>query len=846
MHSCMNDEYSTSDLAGAGKAQISLKLPSIQNAGDSREGEDEETRISDLSLFVFNSTTGEKEFFIRLDIPYTSSSNDVDMTRWTSDRVITILNSKVLTNLAQDCNIHVVANIEAAKLGDIATEAHLKSLIVNNQYQSTPSNSNKALLMHGDIVNHKFSNTPLATISLVRNVSKVKLNINTYNFNFGGANIALVPTGQKLGFGLHQVTNSSYLVPRGTNPSQTSYVSYATQKVEPLSRTSNSSTAKVEAYVLENLRSTYDSEENVTYFILQVPYQVEGTAEINQKNFYKVLVNHQNGFKIDRNTIYDITLDISSLGGDTEATAPLLSGELNILPWDEKTIISDISQTYLTVKETMTQMTVSSDFYFATNATADKRTLEVGDSWLTASFDETNENTIKLVASGTGYTGPRATTMKIKVNNLTKVITINQRAIPVTDGSISLAPRLLYLSEIATTAKGTLSVTPSNAPWLQLKGNSNVASSSASSGSGNKALEFKRGTTYENTYYQYANLSTLEYDSIKICNLFLSVSSEVVGVPGDGGTFTETDLSAYGGDAKWVVRSKSDWITAADNVNGELKYTVKAEPNELDRSGIITIAHINDPNYTKDIHINQSAKYIRFPDYDYLVVRFLFAKGVDLDTATELVNTGVTGLEKLPVGWRMGTNQGVPRKYKEYDFIEWAGDNQRDGYEATFVNMYNLCNPAYGIYDELPRYFNIDLYACWYTDRVAPKPMDMEITLYKGGRMERVRTYDYENVGGVKVHQQTYSNINIPTQTDKSNLNPFMNAFRTNYTSLGTIRYDKFKNTATMTLGTNSVSNTTRSARSMTAMSRSRSVSVQYIPGESKDEYARRYNAAQK
>lgn len=845
MHSCANDEYSTSDFGGVGKAHISLKLPSIQNVGEIRDGEDKETRIVDLSLFVFDSTTGEKQFFVRLDMPYSGNSNDVDMTRWASDKVITILNSKVLTNLAQKCNIHVVANIELNKLNAIDTEADLKSVIVNNQYQSNQSVVDKALLMHGAITDHKFSNTPLATISLVRNVSKIKLNINSHNFNFGGANVVLVPAGQKLGFTLHQATNSSFLVSTGSNPSKVSYLSYPTQKIAPQS-SGTSSVAKAEAYLLENLRTTYDPEENVTYAILQVPYQIEGRAEINQNNYYKILINQENGFKINRNTIYDITLDISSLGGDTEATAPLLSGELNILPWDEKTIISDISQTYLTVKETMKEMTINSDFYFATNANVDKRSVEVADTWLTASFDAANENSIRLVASAQDYTSPRSTTMKIKVNNLVKVITINQKAVPVADGSISLAPKQIYISEVSPTAKSTLSVTPNNSTWLQLAGNSSVASASASKGTGNKTIEYKRGTSYENTYYQYVNLSTLHYDSVKVCNLYLSTSSEEIGVPGEGGTFTETDLLAKGGDAQWVVKSKSNWITSAANVNGELKYTVLAEPNELDRSGVITIAHVNDLNYTKDIHINQSAKYIRFPDYDYLVVRFLFATGVDLDTATELANTGVTGLEKLPVGWRMGTSQGEARKYKNYDFIEWAGDNQREGYEATFVNMYNLCHPSYGIYDDLPRYFNIDLYACWYTSGVAPKPMDMEITLYKGGKMNRVRTFDYENVGGTQVHQQIYKNINIPTQTNKSNLDNFMNGFRQNYTSLGTIRYDKFKNTATMTLGTNSSSNSVRSSRSAFPMSATKAVSVEYIQGESKDEYAKRYNAAQK
>lgn len=808
LNSCVAENDS---IIGAGtlgsKPQIALQLPTTKSISNTVSAQDSETRIGNLSLFVFKSSNGEKEFSTRVELPVNTVPEDIDMSRWAEEQVITLLNTQVLSNLAEKRNIHIVANIDAGKLDAITTENELKEFIVINDGRLSSQDADKEFLMHGSSTNHDFSTNLTSSISLIRNVAKVKLNINTTDFMLGKTNIKLLPSNQKISCRVLNVAKSAYLID-SQKTYQTGYLHYQANAFEADSRTINSTKALHETYIFENLQTKYDVDKNVTYIILQIPYQVEGVDKIETNNYYKILLNKENGYAINRNTIYDLTLNISSLGSEVDASAPLLSGKLNVLPWNEKTITSDISQTYLTVKETVTKMRLISDFFYATNAEIDNCALESKDSWLTASFDRTNPNIIKLNASTTGYVSSRITTFKLIVNNLTKVITVKQQVEPVSEGSVAIAPRALYLSEVSPMLKAKLSLTPTIASWMQLEGDATIATCNLENGTGESSLEFKRGQTIGNTYYKFANLNTLEYDSIKVCNISLSVSSEEVGVPGEGGSFVESDIKALGGDAKWVVKSKPDWVTSAENIDGNLSYKVAAEPNELDRDGIITIAHINDENYTKEIHLKQSAKYVRFPDYDYLVVRFLFIKGRDLDTATEVNNTSIIGLDKKPVGWSMGSSQGIARKYKNLDFIEWAGDNQRDGYEAVFVNMYNLCNPAYSIYEELPRYFNVDLYACWYSSRVEKKTIDMEIILYKGGKMSRVNTFDYENKGGTKVHEQIYKDIMIPSHTDRND-NTFLPNFRRNYTPIGTIRYDKFKNTATMTLG--ATSNTDRS-----------------------------------
>ncbi len=72
--SCAEKEE-VSDVFIDGKAQIALQLPLIESAGTSQPSIDGESVIKNISLLIFDSATGAKELYIRLDIPYTTSSS---------------------------------------------------------------------------------------------------------------------------------------------------------------------------------------------------------------------------------------------------------------------------------------------------------------------------------------------------------------------------------------------------------------------------------------------------------------------------------------------------------------------------------------------------------------------------------------------------------------------------------------------------------------------------------------------------------------------------------------------------------------------------------------------------
>ncbi len=747
-----------------GKVQIALQLPSVKTPELRSTATDEETLVTNLSLFIFESATGNKEFSIRIDVPYTGASGDIDMSRWVSDQVILVLNSVILSDLDKSRNIHIVSNIAANKLASVTNEISLEAIISDAiAAEIAEPDADKPLLMHGVKKDHNFITDVRASISLVRNVAKVNMTVNTTDFTFGGVKYLLAPANQNLSVKMANVADRSYIVSALSSPTTANYISYDFKTITPSERGVGTTKSTFHSYINENLRTTYDVEKDATFVVLQIPYQKEGDVTVKTENYYKILINQENGYKINRNTIYDITLNISSLGGETDASAKLIEGILNILPWDENTIISDISQTFLTVKETVFNMGVSKDFYYATNAETGDCSLESGASWLTASFDATNN--IKLTATGADYTVPRSTTLKIKVKNLTKVITVNQTPI-ITTGSITLNPKTIYISESPTFKDVALTVDPTASSWIKIDGDASIASCNYTTGTGNQTLRFTRGGTYDNTIYKFLNKSTLEYDEVKVCNLNMITPVDIV-VASTGGTVTNTDVSALGGDANWVVDSKSSWITSAINNGGDLTFTAEAETSYIDREGFIIVRHINDINFKKTIKVIQSAKIIPIPPFDYLCVYYTWdsAAGNDLDTRTEFINTGINvggSIDGCAVGYGRCNSAGVK------NFLKWGADNMGSGGESVLVDMQALCVVQY--FPILPAIINLDMYATWYGAK-GTGIITAEVVAWQGGTMS-LSNYVWKNTGGTEVHRSTrrmtvtqrYSNYNYLAQ----------------------------------------------------------------------------------
>ncbi len=845
-----NETDSTVDTKG--KVQIALQVPATGEDGTSFDTEAlNESVIRNLTLFIFDSSTGEKEFSTYISIsPVVSASSDVDMGRWLNEQIITILNTDVLTNLDKSRDVHVVGNYTFGSLDDITTEMQLNEIITDPVTDDISySGENSALVMHGMVANHNFADNAKVAISLIRNIAKVKMTLATKNFTFGGKNISLAPAGTSTAVKVINQADRSYLVSREMNPSTVTYFNGQKTNLTADSRT-DSTVFVFHAYINENLRESYSTEVNATALILQIPYQKEG-GEINENNYYKILINGDNGYKINRNTIYDITASISTLGGETDVSAVLVHGTLNVLPWDENTIESDLTQTFLSVEKSTVRMGVTEDFPYKTNALPSPEECSVVSdvSWLTATVDFANSQ-VKLTASTDDYTAPRTGTFNLKVRNLTKVITVTQAPRPVTTGSISLNPRRLLLSEATQSREASLTVTPTDSRWLMMGvvGNSAVATCSPTSGTGNgipATLTFTNGTSYGNTYYKFANLNTMEYDSIEVCNLHLEAPSAIE-IGGQGGTtdFADDLIKALGGDANWnVVNTSGTWLTAT-NVGGVLRVTATEGPDEQERTGTIAIAHVNDPNYIKTIQVKQLDHIIiTIPEFDYLLFRYDWTGtgGKDLDTATEFTNTGLANVDNRPLGYGLygheGNSKGAQLNTSGLPILVWGGDNVNENAgESVYVNVKNLCSTTN--YDLLPRFIFIDLYAIWW-ERESSTPIKVEITAYKGGEMVKYGDSYEEYALRRNFHNDTgeniYSNDTNPSTRviNKQKKNAY-NQYRTEFVKVGRVTFDKIKRTANIEIYTSANASAVTSARAT-------GVNIPpQLEGESKDDYSLR------
>ena len=832
LFSCAKDVEEENIGLVAPKAQVRLELPVDDEATRATEtGSSEENLLKNLYLFIFDSS-GNKELGVHLDLPYGGSSSDVDMSLWNTERVITILNSAILSDLDMPRNIHVVANVAQSKLAAITNEAQLKEALTDpiSGEIAAPGNASP-LLMHSICANHVYSSGARATVSLVRNVSKVRLTLKTTDKQ-GGTNQMMFALENKVFVTAVDVADRAYIVSgKNANPVGVQYIRYASKTLNNPSVSGGEKTFTMPAmYINENVGDFPVLTQTPTYLIIQIPFDA-GAGIIND-NYYKVQINEGNDLKVKRNTIYDITLNINELGGETEQDAPEIGGTLNVLPWNEKTLISGSTQTYISVEKTTLQLAGGVfNFQCSTNAEMAKRSVTANVSWLTAAFD--SDNNIKITANGTGYTVPRTATLSIKANDLTKVITVRQDAVVATDGSIALNPKTIYLSTAHPSRPVALTVTNA-ASWGNMVSNNSIATYTPASGTGNATLTFYRGGTPGNANFRFINRNTLSYADVQVCNLSLTSSVTELQIPGTGITNeTETGIVALGGNASWVVKSKPAWMTVA-NSGGNLLYSAQAESTENDRNGTIVLSHSNDPDLTVSIQVKQSANYIMFPEFMYLVVRYRVGthpsgSSWDMDSQTFFQGTGISALDHKGVGYgAIASGLTSVVNYLSNPVMTFGGDNQQSGYETTYVNMKKLLELSY---NQLPRYMRIELYDRWWRKNYAGKVMlNLDMVLYNSGEMQSYNTYDFKNTLGTsaEVLNETYT-VELKTENTAGPVAP-------SYTTsqhIATIEYDKFKNRATLTM------HRAPGTRSLNEVN-----NVVQLPGESKDAYSARINNA--
>lgn len=149
-----------------------------------------------------------------------------------------------------------------------------------------------------------------------------------------------------------------------------------------------------------------------------------------------------------------------------------------------------------------------------------------------------------------------------------------------------------------------------------------------------------------------------------------------------------------------------------------------------------------------------TTKEIIILDVDYMVIKYRWKSGKDLDSDTKIVNALSSILQNLAVGYSRGSV--VPRNARFDDCaLYWGGDNTGEASETNPQEeniLINITNLKEKYNDDLPEIVNIDLSATWYS-RVGNNP-EVEVSAYKGGTMNQ-SGYRFVNVGGELKFEKT-------------------------------------------------------------------------------------------
>lgn len=402
-------------------------------------------------------------------------------------------------------------------------------------------------------------------------------------------------------------------------------------------------------------------------------------------------------------------------------------------------------------------------------------------------------------------------------------------SVGLTKKQINANAKNIQISEINPTAETLITTIPANLPFsMSMEGKE----SSTCTVSGQN-LKFEINPVIGGLRkYSFTLENSDRSVKINVDQLKLNINKSLFKVGENGTISSSSAVTAEGGSEDWFVKSYTtegfNWVVPPHNENKNLSFTLGTIEQEGTTEGTITVGHVDDPNYTKEITINQNKDYIVLPEFDYLVIQYVYSMDelpanvsrVDLDTATEISDTEATGINNQPVGWALGST----KSYLGKNYMFWPGDNTQTGYESVYVNM-TLVTHDY-LSNSIKREFNVDMYATWfYPTRVAMGDKNLikiNITLYKGGTMENVNTYDYQNNGGKKVFELLKTDMPVTTYQG-------VNTFRTSYTKMLRLEYDKEDNTGVLVPLPTTLSNRLDDT-----------IMPDMNEGETKDDYAKR------
>lgn len=217
------------------------------------------------------------------------------------------------------------------------------------------------------------------------------------------------------------------------------------------------------------------------------------------------------------------------------------------------------------------------------------------------------------------------------------------------------------------------------------------------------------------------------------------------------------------------------------NVGGSF---LSLEPNEMGYVNLFYEDHLLFTEIAPKSNVNSVSTNIG--EADFVTFRYLWdsSAGRDLDTATEIVDSGIASIDGKAVGWGCPGN-GV----KDItDILHWGGDNRQSGQEAVWISIRDF-KEKYG--DQLPEITNFNIYATWYASKGTGN-VSFNLASYRGGQMSQ-SGFDFINTGGTLESSNVYD-----TRVDSIK---GAEDYKNKYTYIVKIQYNKTTNQVSMSVG---------------------------------------------
>lgn len=408
---------------------------------------------------------------------------------------------------------------------------------------------------------------------------------------------------------------------------------------------------------------------------------------------------------------------------------------------------------------------------------------------------KSNPDSSKYESEGT-YT-PDST---LKGGNVVKKLNYMECRPEIT-GSITATPNLIVLTRKVATKDVTIY---SQHDWKLIQTSDKATCNTNEGGAGSYTAKFGRTTNYGNGAFKFKNIYTQEEIAVNVQNLTLTSSAQVTGgttvtnganIEATGGRVI-LNITIAGGAGTYSVStniSHSNFVTYTANTNSFVIDIKESDVEEI-KTAVFTLTHNTSSDEKIVFTVTQeAAKIIKIPDFNFLTYRYKWTDedGRDLDTATELVNSGLvdasgTSIDGLAVGWNMQGNSNT----EVTKYLKYGGDNRESGNECTFIDTLALCSEEH--LPNLPDKIYVDIYANWYGEKKNGF-MTFEIKAYKGGEMIQ-DGYNFNNEGGEEVYSgeeskyvRAYCVSNYST-------------YKTNYTYVCRVTYDKLTREASIAI----------------------------------------------